>query len=131
MPNESAKTDYRERGIAAKVHTTIYTGLFISQTVSQSSIMGSCISSHGGTPEERARDKAINKELQGVSLHSSLELVPGMRTHDHTLCLTLQQAEKEKKTVRVLLLGAGDSGKSTVVKVCWALRASTIRYFVQ
>lgn len=54
--------------------------------------MGNCMSGDGlGSAEERARNKAIEKDLRDAR-------------------------EKESKTVRVLLLGAGDSGKSTIVK---------------
>ncbi|KAF8310845.1 guanine nucleotide binding protein, alpha subunit [Clavulina sp. PMI_390] len=54
--------------------------------------MGNCISNDAmGTSEERSKNKDIEKGIR-------------------------EDREKENKTIRILLLGAGDSGKSTVVK---------------
>jgi flagellar biosynthesis GTPase FlhF len=84
------------------------------------------------TPEERAareRDEAaarkvsdaIDEQIRTEKVRAVDLVVPAARSA-HSLCNRLQAAQrKQKKPVKVLLLGQSESGKSTTLKsVCLA-----------
>lgn len=72
--------------------------------------MGSCASTPAGDPAAEARSREIDKELKEVGSRLCNCRVPFV-ADDH-----LQDEKQQAKTVKLLLLGAGASGKSTVLK---------------